>query len=156
MPDKNASAIRVVNNSKLFIDIGYDVFAVGVHKSNIKQSPLKEYEGIQFITIKYPSTINEWLYYLSCFYTFDIVERVKPDIIILYDFPGLAILRWRNYCKKNNIKVIGDVTEWYKPVGNFLTKPLRFLDILIRMRYAHKKLDGMITISKYLFDYYHK
>lgn len=154
LPDKSASAIRVVNNSKLFKEIGYDIYAVGIHKSNIKTTPLKVFNGIHFITIKYPSTINEWLYYLTCFYTFDIIEHVKPNIVVLYDFPGLAILRWKNYCKKRNIKVIGDVTEWYKPVGNLLTKPLRFLDIVIRMQYAHKKLDGIITISKFLFDYY--
>lgn len=156
LPDKGAAAIRVMNNALLFRSCGYDVHLLGVRKDNLKTNDSGSHMGFSYDTIKYPSSLREWMIYLSSFSSFSILEREKPDLVILYDFPGLAILKWRRYCKKKGIKIIGDVTEWYLPTGNLLMKLLRGLDTNLRMRYSHHRLDGMITISSFLYNYYYK
>lgn len=154
MPDKNAAAIRVMNNALLFKECNFETYMLGVHKEKQIDKKTGVFKGVFYETIMYPKTFAQWFHYLTVFSSFDIVDRIKPDIIILYDFPGLAILRWRYYCKKKRIKVIGDVTEWYMPTGNVIVKSLRGLDTGIRMRYAYHKLDGMLTISRFLYNYY--
>lgn len=156
LPDKSAAAIRVMNNALLFKDCNFETYMLGVHKEKQKDKKTGVYKGFFYETIRYPKTIAQWFHYLIVFSSFDVVDRIKPDIIILYDFPGLAILRWIKYCRKKRIKVIGDVTEWYMPTGNVIMKLLRGADTGIRMRYAYNKLDGMLTISRFLYNYYRK
>ena len=63
----------------------------------------------------------------------------KPDIIVVYNYPAISLLRLIPYCKNNNIKLIADVTEWYLPQGNLLFKIVKGLDSYLRMRFLHKK-----------------
>ena len=80
----------------------------------------------------------------------------KPDIIIIYNFPAVATSKLIKYCKKNKIKIIGDITEWYgHKVRNFLGI-IKYIDSELRMLYYNKNLDGLICISKYLCEYYKK
>ena len=155
LPDKGPAAIRVINNGRLLRRLGYQVMYMGVQreKEGVIQS---SYDGFDYILKKYPSSLKEWLKHLYKFSSFSILDEYKPDIVVLYNFPGVAILKWRRACKNRNIKVIGDVTEWYSPAGNIIIKALRTIDVNIRMRYAHKRLDGMIAISRFLYDYYCK
>lgn len=155
LPDKGPAAIRVVNNGRLLRRLGYNVTYVGVQRDN-DGAQRATYDGFDYISIHYPESFKEWLYHLTSFTSFSILEECEPDIVILYNFPGIAILKWYKACKKRNIKVIGDVTEWYAATGNVITKSLRRIDINVRMRYAHKRLDGMIAISRFLYDYYSK
>lgn len=154
LPDKGAAAIRVMNNARLLKDIGYEVALLGVHKTEQRQDVVDSYNGFQYRTFHYPTSLTGWLRYLVNFTDFKEVERYKPDLVVLYDLPGLAILKWKRYCHSRGIKVIGDVTEWYLPKGGFIRRRLTASDTAIRMKYAHKKLDGMITISRFLYNYY--
>ena len=154
LPDKGAAAIRVMNNAKLFRELGYEVYFLGVHKTDNPAKVNSIFNGFEYTTFQYPTSLFGWLRYLSVFTSFDEVERIKPDLVILYDCPGLAILKWKRYCQKHGIKVVGDVTEWYMPNGNLVRKNLIALDTAIRMKYSHKKLDGVITISRFLYNYY--
>ena len=156
LPDKGAAAIRVMNNAKLFRAAGYEVHMLGVHKKSNQNTIKGSYDGFEYQTVQYPDSFKRWFWYLMRFSSLRIIDDIKPDVVILYDFPGFAILKWREYCSRKGIKVIGDVTEWYLPSGNFIQKILRWIDISVRMRFSHHKLDGMITISKYLFNYYNK
>lgn len=155
LPDKGPAAIRVINNGRLLRQLGYQVMYMGVQRESegIIQS---SYDGFEYILKKYPKSLKEWLRHLYKFVSFSILDEYKPDIVVLYNFPGIAILKWYRACKKRNIVVIGDVTEWYSPSGNFIIKSLRTIDVNIRMRYAHKRLYGMIAISRYLYNYYNK
>ena len=153
LPDKGPAAIRVINNGRLLRKLGYQVMYVGVQREStgvIKAS----YDGFEYISLSYPKSLKDWFYHLTVFTSSSILDEYNPDIVILYNFPGYAILKWRYYCKNRGIKVIGDITEWYHPTGSFFTRLLRKADINLRMRYAHKHLDGLITISSYLYDYY--
>ena len=81
---------------------------------------------------------------------------LAPSYVIAYNYPAVALNRIRIYCKKHNIKCIADVTEWYDAnSGNCLFRLVKGFDTWYRMEVVHKKLDGIIAISRYLYDYYH-
>ena len=87
----------------------------------------------------------------------DYCEKEKPNIIILYNDAYSLTKKLTTYCKKNNIKIIADITEWYEKrkdakIGersiNYLTdRRIQSLDF---------KLDGAIVISKFFEEYYKK
>ena len=154
LPDKNAAAHRVLSVAKIFRDLGYNVEFL--NKTN---APVK-YDTIEGFTVhNQPKATSPSAQVRSLFRTKDVINYLKsnPDVVcvVAYNYPSFALNRIRKYCNKKNIKCIADVTEWYK---SFYLNPLRVItkgiDSVYRMRYVHKKLDGIIAISDYLEKYY--
>lgn len=165
LPDKNAAAHRVLANAKLFSKLGYDVSFIGVNRDdkNIKQIKyVHSIDGFNFNTWNqvYPKTYFDWLQFLT---NISLVRRIVReefkndlDIIVVYNYPSFALIQLMFFCKKHNINLISDVTEWYQPEGKLIFKIIKSFDSFLRMRILNKKIDGIIVISKYLFDYYKK
>lgn len=163
LPDKNAAAHRVVANGKILRDLGYNVYYIGVDKSinYFQESVISlEIDGYFFLTKpqKYPRSKFEWFNFLTNISFFEnIIEKelnFNVDIIIVYNYPSITLKKLINYARKHKIKLIADITEWYVPQGNLLYKFLKSIDTSFRMRILHKKLDGLITISNFLSNYY--
>ncbi|MCR5629808.1 glycosyltransferase [Eubacterium sp.] len=159
MPDKDASAHRVLNNAKIFKKIGYSVSFCGVDKSSGKKALIKNFDGFISSPRKYPKNSLEWIKDMVSFsYYRSMIDSSKNvKFVILYDFHAIPFLRIYNYCHKKGIKVLADITEWYE--NSFSIKPgklIRWLDTNIMMKCLYKKVDGMIVISDYLKQYYSK
>lgn len=162
LPDKNAAAQRVIANGKLFNKVGYNVsfIDVDVNGRDSKKFLKTVYDGLDYLvkSQKYPQTKYEWFFYITNVkFIINAVENdlsFKPDIIVVYNYPAVALLKLTKYCKKNNIKIIADITEWYFPEGNIFFRTIKGLDSYFRMHYLHKKLDGVIVISKFLENFY--
>lgn len=161
LPDKNAAAQRVVANAKLFETLGYNVFFIGVSKEDTdKKKEIYQIDDFVFNAFNqsYPKSYLEWLKFLSNIsFTKKIINKElngKLDVIVVYNYPAIALLNLKRYCKKHNIKLIADVTEWYQPEGGILFKMIKSFDSYLRMKVLHKKLDGIIAISTHLYDYY--
>lgn len=158
LPDKNAAAQRVLANAKLFRDIGFDVVLLGVDKQ-LSGGEVVQYnvpvDGFPSYAIPYPTGILSWLKFIC---------RIEPAVrlakeggvraIVAYNFPAIALFRLLTWCRSRGIALISDCTEWYLPNGNILRKAIKRADIFFRMKIVHPKLDGMIAISRYLFDWY--
>jgi glycosyltransferase involved in cell wall biosynthesis len=160
LPDKNAAAHRVIANAKILKSLGYSIIFIGVDK-NLKNndnffSTKYVFEGFDIYSVKYPSKINEWLDFLGSIKFIKKLEGNKPKAIIAYNYPGFALLKLNNYCKKKGIKLIGDCSEWYEPKGNLIFRIIKSLDVFIRMKIVQPKMDGLIVISDYLESYYKK
>ncbi|HRY12460.1 MAG TPA: glycosyltransferase [Syntrophomonadaceae bacterium] len=109
--------------------------------------------------IPYPDTRAQWIHYLSSIKDFITVAAQCSDLkaVICYNYQAAAFVRVMKYCRQNNIKVMADCTEWYSTKGSSLAyKILKGLDSLLRMRLIHKRVDGLMVISKYLESYYVK
>lgn len=154
LPDKNAAAQRVLANSKLLRDMGYEVSFIGVSK-DIDNAPAQVH-GFNSAPVKYPTTISQWIHQILTYIDFEVIGSYKPDYVILYNFPSIASLRILKKCHKLGIKVFHDLTEWEEVSGLNPREIIRKMDIGLRMRYCMKKMDGVIAISRYLFDYYKK
>lgn len=161
MPDKNPAAHRVVANGKLFRDLGYNVVYIDVQKDldnkiDITDTKRQEFEFDTY-SGSYPKSKKDWLYYLSDITKFKAIFNSYKDIemVICYNYQSIALNRIRKFCRKQEVKVIADCTEWYSSKGaGFAFYILKGLDTFLRMRVIHKKLDGMIAISSYLEKYY--
>lgn len=160
LPDKNPAAHRVLSIAKAWRDAGIEVFFLGVSKSNRESNVLETKENIQgFSTysIPYPNKKSEWINYLT---NVSSVERLiellgEIDCVVCYNYQAVAFERLRRYCKKKNIKIYSDCTEWYNTDGtNLVFKVLKGFDTWYRMTVVQKRLDGIIAISSYLKKYY--
>lgn len=154
LPDKNAAAQRVIANARLLSDMGYEVAFIGVSK-DIESAPSQVF-GFKSAPVKYPSSIHQWFHQIFTFVDFDTIKSYSPDYVILYNFPSVASMRILRKCHKSGIKVIHDLTEWESASGFYPRNLIRKVDINLRMRYCMKKMDGVIAISRYLYDRYSK
>ena len=154
LPDKNAAAHRVLGVAKLFRAMGFKVEFI--NKTN-EDSPPNEIEDFKIKNTSKPRSPLSQV--CSLFEAKDVINYLKCNdniaCVVAYNYPSYALNKIIRYCKKNGIKCIADVTEWYK---GFYVNPFKVLtkgvDSWYRMRIVHKKCDGIIAISNYLEDYY--
>lgn len=153
LPDGNAAAQRVVANARLFAKIGYKIAFLNYSKEVI--TPRKtEYFG--FECFECPDA--EWR--IASRLDIDRIKEIvseRSDIkyVIAYNYPAPSLSRLIKLCRERGIKCFGDVTEWYRARDVSLVKmPLKYIDTVIRMKWLHPKMDGLIVISEYLRSYY--
>ena len=160
MPDKNAAAHRVLNNAKVFREIGYHVVFCGVdHDIRDNAKELNKIDSFDSIPAAYPRTTVEWVKQQIDFShikkTLELYDDVK--YVVAYNMHAIPLAKLLRYAKSNKIKVVADVTEWYE--NAFSLKPAKFIrwvDTNIVMRCLAKKVDGIIAISSYIKNYYQK
>lgn len=154
MPEGNAAAQRVTGNAKAFRDLGYDTFFIGLSRKTECCGEIVYYEGFRFINFHYPTNLKEWISYLSSIEQYKKFLDKQPNIIIAYNFPAFALDKLRKWSNTRNIKIIADCTEWYETRGNLVFRSIKGFDTWYRMKRVHPKMDGLIAISDYLYDYY--
>lgn len=162
LPDRNAAALRVVANGKLFRELGFQVCFLGIEHGEVGTKPIlneaTSFSGFKTWSLKYPSRLSEWYVHLCDISTVDgIIDKgldERPCAIIAYNYPAVALWRLRHYCKRNSIALIADCSEWYEAPGGPVFRIIKSLDTVLRMRWLHPRLDGVITISRYLFEFY--
>lgn len=152
LPDKNAAAQRVVANAKLLREMRFEVTLIGVSKDT-DETP-SGIDGFRSEAIPYPNSMKEWLYHILTFVPQERIASYHPDYVILYNFPAIASLKIISYCHRHGIKVIHDTTEWEYAEGHSPRDLIKNIDTWLRMKYCLKKMDGVIAISRYLYDYY--
>ena len=153
LPDKNAAAQRVVGIAKGLRELGFEIIFINNVKDCLSDSDTeKRYFGFKASEYKRENAFD---YLVTAKTAIGSIKKYKPDYVITYNYPAASLNRIRSYCQKNNIKCIADVTEWPIAVGgSFFYRLIKRIDTSYRMKVIHKRLDGIIAISKYLFDYY--
>lgn len=152
LPDKNAAAQRVLANAKLLRELGFEVFFKGISK-DIGNAP-SLVDGFYSNPVKYPTRVTQWVYHIFKFMNLNDIINIKPDYVILYNFPAVASLQILIFCHSHGIKVVHDLTEWECNKGKSLYDIVRKIDIYLRMHYCVKKMDGVIAISRFLYEFY--
>ena len=152
LPDKGASANRVVSNAKLFNSIGYQTVLLGVTKDKACTDirPLKNDFGLMMYERPYPVSMKMWLGHMYSSEYINIMIKLHEDIVlvILYNMPFSALKAAKKACKGRNIKVAYDCTEWADVTdGNAVKRFVKKRDEkLIRTKLANAA-DGLIVIS---------
>ncbi|MFT4849071.1 MAG: glycosyltransferase involved in cell wall biosynthesis [Sediminicola sp.] len=160
LPDKNAAAHRVISNGKLLKSLGYDVVFCGVTKDGENGSLNSSHKvfGFKSYARAYPTSFRQWLSYFTDNNDYErLIEKYSNvKAVICYNMPSLPLYKLNLYCKKKNIKIFSDCTEWYKGSvkGNLAIGYIKRIDSVLRMRFVHKKLDGIIAISEFLHEFY--
>ena len=152
LPDKNAAAHRVMSNAKLLKEMGFEVSFIGISK-DINDAP-HNVHGFVSNPVPYPSDVRTWIKQIFTFVDTRTILKESPDYVVLYNFPSIASLRIIRACHKKGIKVICDLTEWELAYGYSPRILIKKCDIWLRMHYCIAKMDGVIAISKFLYNYY--
>lgn len=163
LPDKNAAAQRAMMICKSYRDNGKIPIIIGFNKEfngdlDICKS-LKDYENIQYYSMRYPRTTKEWIKQLYSIDQFTkVINRYGIDqihSIVVMDYMFIALWRLNRFCESNNIKLVVDAVDWFnKSNYKFPKNIIKDLDTSIRMKYIYKKMKYMIVISSYLKNYY--
>lgn len=157
-PDSSANSLRVEGVVRILEDLGHTVTICSGLASSLENvvveqpvTNVNEYESGVFSKVKgvrgmfVGDNTIAWLESL----------QEKPDVIILYGTHLGYLTRLLNFTKKNKIKLILDVVEWYDPrhLPGGILGPFAIMNEL-SMRFFVKKADGLIVISQYLKNYY--
>lgn len=148
----NASVFRVLNMCRIFDSgIGCDVSVIGKSTSD------DEYmvSGIKCRNLRHGKGLfAKALFFFT--YPFRLLREIgrlgRPDVIVTYYMYGLPLFLLIRYCRRNNIKLICDVVEWYEYA--FLKNKLKIPVIHWTMTRLNKQADGVIAISRFLETYY--
>ena len=153
LPDKNAAAQRVIGIAKGLKELGHNVVFLNSVKK-YEAEGIKEIEYFGFRCYEYKRE-KEADFLFTGQTALSMIKQVNPDAIIAYNYPALALDRIRKYCRENQKRCFADATEWYQAVGeNAIYRIIKNLDTAYRMRWVQKRLDGVIAISRFLYDYY--
>lgn len=145
---------RVVGNSIILSKLGFcvDIYLTNICKESIHKNPTLYNRNINLCAKPFGGIKN---YYSYKFYLKKIREKDDIEAVFLYNMPSIPFYVILKECKRKNIKVISDTTEWYdtKNFPPFL-KIIKKIDTSIRMRSLNKKVDGLILISDFLYNFY--
>ena len=152
LPDKNASANRVVSNGKIFRDLGYDVAFLGVTRDGEYFDGIRRSDCLGFTVFEeaYPKTTKQWL---SRVFSIENLNKAVSELsdvrmIILYNVPFAMLKRVKKHYKRSGIRVVYDCTEWNDCAeGNVLKRKYKKLDEKQIETKLTSQTDGLIVIS---------
>ena len=154
LPDKNSSAIRALSIARLINDLGYQVELGGKYENKDASYPDLKFWNIEnFRGIK-----NNQDYEIKSIIekvNFEGIENIKA--IIAYNYAPLAYFKMHHYCKKKNIPLIQDITEWYGIDGNItIQKLIRLMLTNLRIGYFGYKTKNLIVSVDFLKKKFHQ
>ena len=161
----SASCTHVRNRARFFNNIGYEVYGL----SECPKNECDKVEDTDFLKYVYMKPFHGkgkvrgagWIadQFLGIHTYNEIIRALKfisPDIIILYELNSIVLEeRIRAYCKKHNIRLIIEVTEWMEVENR---KEIATRGIVwqkdIQKRYIDKRCGNIIAISEFLYEHY--
>lgn len=168
-PIGDAAAARVLNNAKIFRELGYEVSFVSWGGSARECDFVKNgyfYSGFKYISTKEIDVSIGNIFYRIYNHFFNgryslnfLKKNIDSDTkcVIVYNPPLYFTNSIIQLCKSKNVKLISDITEWYSseelPGGKLgLSAILNNLN----MAKFQNKIQNKIVISSFLNNYYNK
>ena len=160
LPDKNAAAHRVLNNAKLFRELGYHTVFLGINKvlapesqQDISKQKPTIIQGFDSYVEPYPRSALKWTERaVGIGNVRKLYERYpETKCIIYYNYGAMAMWRAKRFFSRRSIRVLADLTEWYYPGTR---NPLKKLELYLRMKVVPFRLDGLILVSRFFEKYY--
>lgn len=161
LPD-TAAGLRVFNNAKIFRELGCNVRCLCTRYNEQKRV---EVEGVEYHFVGKTSqgrlsSLGNAFEHLCATEMFREVRRAVKDYsidtIVLYNDLFALTYRLVGWCRRHNIRLVADVTEWYESLdasAKWLDRAIPYLTDK-RIRLLDAKVHNIIAISPYLTDYY--
>ena len=165
LPDKNAAAQRVMTNAQIFQELGYRVLLVGLSRSRPADGKLYPANsgatGLEAWEMGYPDGSARWFrQILSDAPLRKLLLQAKVgklEAVICYNHPAISQWRIAKLARKHRAFAIADCTEWYaKRRWASLSGAVKNLDVALRMRHINPRMDGLITTSPFISDFYRR
>lgn len=160
LPVYDAAAARVLNVARALRSVGHSVSFIswgGTERpEDLTEEGLYKYDGFPYIVTCEIDTeggtlgkIKSWIIQGNKTKALLKKRLGQYDIVITYN---CSMIRWLiPFCRKNNIKLVTDLTEWYD--YNEL-KPVMWPGYALDMYCSQNRIKNKIVISKYLDRYY--
>ena len=165
LPDRNAAALRVLNNAHVLRGLGYRVILIGVGRDRPYQRSLHSADpggvDVEAWEIGYPKRRSDWFDAIRADWPIrelvasGVVEPGEIAAVICYNHPGIAQLRIASLARKWGAAALADCTEWYaKRPWTSPANVVKNLDVPLRMHWSNRQMDGLITTAPYITDFY--
>lgn len=153
LPDQTATALRISIFIKMLLGLGYKPTIITMNSSNLEGD-----ENIKYWSFRNYKT-NSILSFLNYFlYGIKLKEKLLNedfDIIFNCGMPFPAFLFIKRYSKKNAIRLVFDVIDWYSSRQfrlSFFSLPYIFTNLTIK--YFIDRNIRVIAISQYLVKFF--
>ena len=157
LPCFDAAAQRVLNNAKSFRALGHEVYFISwggrYREQDLCLDGKYRVEGFEYVITDELDATGIWnkisLRFNRGVKSYSILARTekKLDLIIMYNASYCWTRKMIGFCRKRNIKLANDITEWYS--NNELYLP----DIIpnaLNMRILQHCVPNKIVISSFL------
>lgn len=162
LPNYDAAAPRVLNNARAMQLCGHDVSFISwggkYNEDHLDEDGKYRIDGMEYIITDELDPKGSLISMMMQMLhrgdkTVAILEsmKIKPDLLVMYNADYGWTKRMLRFCKRQNIKLANDITEWYDH------NELHFWDILpyrYNMTRLQRKVKNKICISSYLDKYY--
>jgi len=150
--DINACTHRMIGIAKLFKPHCENVFLLGV--GDQKENGI--FDSFDYETTKYPS--GSFAFFKFTFSAREYIKFLKSKkslkyVVVNGSVPSIPTIKIARYCRKNDIKFIFDIGEWYSNSYHFIKGLIKGLDVKIKMKTICKKYNDYIVASTYLADH---
>lgn len=163
-PEGDAAASRVLNNARLFRDLGHSVKILSFGGEYREQDISLDgyvYDGLHYVithdidTHSWKERFLRYIYPNPNARNYIAANIDSFDIVVSYNTTLPMNIYLQHICKKHGKKIILDVTEW--PDSNELLggklSPIYWMSEL-NMRFIQKHFKNMIPISQFLNRFY--
>lgn len=157
LPDKGASANRVMTNRLLFREIGYRTVYLGVTREAVFSGVRKASFDNNVFERAYPSSAKMWLERSYSLKDIIAVAEQHDEIkfVIFYNSPYSLVKKAYGYFSKMGIKILYDCTEWNPYTkGNKLKQLYKKFDAYQIQHNLERHVDGLIVISSLMYQQY--
>lgn len=165
LPDRNAAAQRVLNNARALRSLGYRVVLVGISHARPYNRRLHPADAgradVEAWEIGYPTDRSDWFDHIRADWPVralaeqGIIAPAEVAAVICYNYPAVAQWRIAHLARKWGAAAVADCTEWYG--SRPWTTPaniVKNLDVPLRMRWVNRRMDGLITTSPFITQFY--
>lgn len=165
LPDRNAAAQRVLNNARVFRALGYRVVLLGTSHARPYDRQIYPADpggvDVEAWEVGYPQSRKHWFDTIRADWPLrqlaarGAIDPEEVAAVICYNHPALAQARIARIARNWGAATLADCTEWY--ARRPWTSPaniIKNLDVPLRMHWGNRRMDGLITISPYLTDFY--
>lgn len=155
MPDKNATAHRVLQNAKLFSLCGFNTVFIELRTGQYKtDEDMLRVANYDVYKVPYKGKKHR----LKCEHEYinKVLDGISDAVAIVgYNMPFFVSSMLMHICRQRKLKYIVDCTEWYSAEHLPIHKrPFYAADTFLTMRLLNKMADGLIAVSQYLVNYY--
>lgn len=157
LPDKGAAANRVVSNSKIFKELGYETYFLGAAESDEVFHGIRKVDGYENMYEEaHPSSSVQWAKHIfSAENIVKLVDEKNADFVILYNLPAVTVLSVKFALRNRNVRIIYDCTEWSPfTTGGLPKKIFKFIDEWMLRHFLDKIVENIIVISSMMEDKY--
>lgn len=157
-PTGSAMASRIKSFCMLFKDLGYDVHIIAAKTDNDHKTDIIYREKNYSFEIVKTNRSEQIQSFVGNENLLSKVEEYlsNNDVeFVFFNSLGALFNDVLELCKKHNVKTILEQCEWYD-VSNFRFKELdpRYIRFNKNIKSNFSKVDGIISISRLLYDYY--